>query len=66
MGYCTIHTQSPHCSGKVGKMAKKTGKRQEIWNSSQNRESTGNSVCASCKFPDSKGKGYCAICTKIS
>ena len=29
-------------------------------------ENTGNFVCSSCKFPDSKGKGYCDICCKIS
>ena len=26
------------------------------------RENRGNFVCSSCKFPDSKGKGYCDIC----
>ena len=28
-------------------------------------QSTGTFVCSSCKFPDSKDKGYCAICRKI-
>ena len=30
----------------------------------KHRENTGNSVCSSCKFPDSKGKGYCDNCRK--
>ena len=48
-------------TGKTGKMAKKkslSGKTQGIWKFCQN---TGNFVCSSCKFPDSKGKGYCDI-----
>ena len=28
----------------------------------ENTGKTGNFVCSSCKFPDSKGKGYCDIC----
>ena len=57
--------QGTHCTGKSGKMAKKnipvkekTG-NQGIWKSCQN---TGNLVCSSCKFPDSKGKRYFDIC----
>ena len=30
------------------------------------RENTGNSVCSSCKFPDSRGKRYFDICRKNS
>ena len=30
------------------------------------RENTGNSVCLSPKFPDSKDQGYCDICCEIS
>ena len=40
-----------------------SGKIQEICKFCQN---TGNSVCSSCKFPDSKGKGYCDICHEFS
>ena len=49
--------QGTHCTGKTGKMAKTnlSGKTQRIWKCCQN---TGNSVCASCKFPDSIGKRY--------
>ena len=36
-----------------------SGKTQGIWKFCQN---TGNFVCSSCKFPDSKSKGYCDIC----
>ena len=36
-----------------------SGKTQGIGKFCQN---TGNFVCSSCKFPDSKGKGYCDIC----
>ena len=45
-------------------MAKKksvSGKTQGILKFCQN---TGNFVCSSCKFPDSKGKGYCDICSE--
>ena len=38
-----------------------SGKTQGIWRFWQN---TGNSVSSSCKFPDSKGKGYHNICHK--
>ena len=30
------------------------------------RKNTGNSVCSSCKFPDSKGKRYFDICSENS
>ena len=59
---CTFCSQGIHGTGKTGKMAKKkilSGKTQGIWKFCQN---TGNFVCSSCKFPDSKGKGYCDIC----
>ena len=36
-----------------------SGKTQGIWKCCQN---TGNFVCSSCKFPDSKGKRYLEIC----
>ena len=36
-----------------------SGKTQGIWIFCQN---TGNLVCSSCKFPDSKGKRYFNIC----
>ena len=51
----------PRHMGKQGKWPKKSqsGKTQGIWKFCQN---TGNFVCSSCKFPDSKGKGYCDIC----
>ena len=38
---------------------KLSGKTQGIWKFCQN---TGNWVCPSCKFPDSKGKRYFDIC----
>ena len=51
----------PTAQGKQGKWEKKSlsGKTQGIWKFCQN---TGNFVCSSCKFPDSKGIGYCDIC----
>ena len=44
-----------------GKWQKKSlsGKTQGIWKFCQN---TGNLVCSSCKFPDSKGKRYFDFC----
>ena len=51
----------PTAQGKQGKWSKKnlSGKTQGIWKFCQN---TGNLVCSSCKFPDSKGKRYFDIC----
>ena len=46
-------------NGQKKSMSRKT---QGIWKFCQNTENTGNLVCSSCKFPDSKGKGYCDIC----
>ena len=46
---------------KQGKWQKKSlcqGKHRESGNFAKN---TGNFVCSSCKFPDSKGEGYCGI-----
>ena len=40
-----------------------SGKTQGIWKFCQN---TGNLVCSSCKFPDSKSKRYFAICRENS
>ena len=40
-----------------------SGKTQGIWKFYQ---STGNLVCSSCKFPDSKGKRYFYICCENS
>ena len=37
------------------------GKTQGIWKSYQN---TGNLVCSSCKFPDSKGKRHFDSCSE--
>ena len=57
--------QGTHCTGKTGKMTPTkslSGKTQEILKLCQN---TGNLVCSSCKFPDSKGKRYFNICRKI-
>ena len=54
--------QGTHCTEKTGKMAKNnalSGKTQGLWKFCQN---TGNLVCSSCKFPDSKGKRYFYIC----
>ena len=54
-------SQGTHGTGKTGKMATTkslSGKTQGIWKFYQNM---GNLVCSSCKFPDSKGKGYCDI-----
>ena len=53
---------------KTGKMQKKLpcqGKNREFEkNLPKHRENTGNFVCSSCKFPDSKVKEYCDICHK--
>ena len=48
-----------------GKKNKKSlsGKTQEI---SKFCQKTGNLVCSSCKFPDSKGKRYIYICRENS
>ena len=51
----------PTAQGKQGKWHKKicrekTGNLEIL---SKHRENTVNFVCSSCKFPDSKGKGYC-------
>ena len=54
--------------GKQGiwKFGQNTGKTQGIWKFwPKHRESTCNSVYSSCKFPDSKSKGYCDICCEI-
>ena len=72
--------QGTHGTGKTGKMAKKkslSGKRQGIWKFYQNtgkthrllskhKENTGNNVSSSCKCSDSKSKGYCDSCCKMS
>ena len=59
----TQHARSPTAQGKQGKWQKKTlsGNTQGIWVFCQN---TGNLVCSSCKFPDSKGKRYYDFCRK--
>ena len=54
--------QGTHSTGTTGKMAKNkslSGKTQGIWKLWEN---TGNLVCSSCKFPDSRGKRYFEIC----
>ena len=56
--------QGTHGTGETGKMAKKIPVRENTGNLEmlpKLRENTGNFVCSSCKFPDSKGKGYCDI-----
>ena len=42
-----------------GKKKSLSGKTHGIWKFCQN---TGNLVCSSCEFPDSKGKRYFDIC----
>ena len=62
-----FYQQGTNCTGKTGKIGKMTkrnslsGKTQGIWKFCQ---TTGNFVCSSCKFPDSKGKGYCVYCSE--
>ena len=54
----------PTEQGKQRKWTQKNpcqGKTQGIWKFCQK---TGNFVCSSCKFHDSKGKEYCDICRK--
>ena len=46
-------------------MAKKIPVRENIGNL-EICQNTGNLVCSSCKFPDSKGKRYFNFCRKIS
>ena len=61
------NVQGTHPTGKTGKMAKKnpcqgnTGKMKIF---PKHRETIGNFICSSCKFPDAKSKGYCDICRK--
>ena len=55
-----VHGRVPTAQGKQGKWTKiPSGKTQGFWKFCQN---TGNLVCSSCKFPDSKGKRYLEIC----
>ena len=57
--------QVTHSTGKTGKMAKKNPGRENTGNLDillKHRENTGNLVCSSCKFTDSKGKRYFDIC----
>ena len=65
LAYCPL-CQGTHGTGKTGKMATKKnpcqGKYREFGNLPKHSENTVNLVCSSCKFPDSKGKGYCDIC----
>ena len=56
----------PTAQGKWGNWKEKkslSGKTQGIWKFCKN---TGNLVCSSCKFPDSKSKRYFGIAAKIS
>ena len=51
--------------GKQGKWLKEIPVRENTGNLEilpKHRENTGNLVCSSCKFPDSKGIRYCKIC----
>ena len=55
----------PTAQRKQGKWHRKFPVRENIGNLeilSTHRENTGNLVCSSCKFPDSKGKRYLNIC----
>ena len=55
----------PTAQGKQGKWPKKIPVRENAGNLEilpKHRENTGNFVCSNCKFPHSKGKGYCDIC----
>ena len=64
-GFTFLFNRVPTAQGKHGKWQKKSlsRKTQGIWKFCQNnRENTENLVCSSCKFPRSKGKGYCDIC----
>ena len=62
-----FNIQGTHCTGKTGKMAKTnslSGKTQGILKFCQNTGKTGNLVCSSWKFPDSKGTRYFNTCCK--
>ena len=69
--FCGCLLQGTHCTGKTektGEMAKKTipgqGNIENLEILPKHWENTGNLVCSSCKFLDSKGKGYCDICSE--
>ena len=64
-----LPVQGTHCTGITGKTVKKKSPREntgilEIL--PKHRKDTGNLVCSSCKFPDSKGKRYFDICSENS
>ena len=58
--FLDIFLQGPHCTGNWKK--KLSGKTQGIWKFCQN---TGNLVCSSFKFPNSKKTENSDICHKI-
>ena len=64
-----VHSQGTQGTRKTGKITtKKIPVRENTGNLEilpKHWENTGNFVCSSCKFPDSKGKGYCNICCEI-
>ena len=68
MSWLNVQLQGTHCRGKTGKMErKKIPVRENTGNLEilpKHRENTGNLVCSSCKFRDSKGKRYFKICRK--
>ena len=55
-------------TGKTGKMAEKFSVRENTGNMEmlpKHKENTGNLVCSSCNFPDSKGKRCSIFAVKI-
>ena len=61
------YVRVPTAYGKQGKWPKEIPVRENTGNLEilpKHRENTGNLVCSSCKFPDSKGKRYFEICSE--
>ena len=62
-----VYVRVPTAQGKQGKWIKEIPVRENIGNLEilpTHREDTGNLVCSSCKFNDSKGKQYFNICSE--
>ena len=61
----THHNRVPTAQGKQWKLPKKNAIREKTGNLEilpKHEENTGNFVCSSCTFPDSKGKEYYDTC----
>ena len=69
---CVVKNRVPTAQGIQeiqGKWPKKIPVRENSGNLEilpKHRENTGNLVCSSCKFPDSKGKSYSKFAAEIS